>query len=83
MGMKDGGYNMDIDSGNIEDFEILVDELVKPHPDETHVRQSMEKLGLSYTCDHVERISMVLEKMNKMVFAKEQRKDNDDLSKHP
>lgn len=74
---------MDIDSVSIEDFEVLVDELVKPQPDETHVRQSMEKLGLTYTCDHVERISMVLDKMNKLVFAKGHRKDKDDLPKHP
>ena len=74
---------MEVEKGTIEAFEALVDELVKPQPNEVQVRETMEKLGLKYTSDHVERISMVLEKMNKAVFARKQREDSDDLPKHP
>ena len=66
----------------IADFEVLVDELVKPQPNENRVKELMEKLNLKYDSDPVQRIGSVLEKMNAVVFESKQRKANNDLQEH-
>ncbi|MCJ8277593.1 MAG: hypothetical protein HRT44_09375 [Bdellovibrionales bacterium] len=66
----------------IADFEVLVDELVKPQPNENRVKELMEKLNLDYDSDPVQRIGSVLEKMNAIVFESKQRKANNDLQEH-
>ena len=66
----------------IADFEVLVDELVKPQPNENRVKELMEKLNLDYDSDPVQRIGSVLEKMNAVVFESKQRKANNDLQEH-
>lgn len=63
----------------IKDFELLVDELLKDEPNENQVKMLMEKLHLDYQVDKINRISMVLEKMNKLVFESNLKKGSYDL----
>jgi hypothetical protein len=63
----------------IEDFEKLVDELMRPNPNESDVKQLMEKLGLEYEREPVQRISQVLERMNQLVFDKNKEREDYDL----
>ncbi|MCB0379049.1 MAG: hypothetical protein KDD33_11200 [Bdellovibrionales bacterium] len=72
-----------VESQVISDFEALVDELLKSQPNENTVKEFMLKLGLEYTSGSVDRISMVLERMNKLVFETHKGKKSHDLPKHP
>lgn len=63
----------------IEHFEELVDELLKDEPNEHQVKDLMQKLQLDYNTDSVNRITMVLEKMNKLVFESRNKKGEHDL----
>ena len=63
----------------ITDFEELVDELVKEEPNENKIKQLMEKLQLDYEMNSNSRISMVLEKMNSIVFSEKEKKGKYDL----
>lgn len=63
----------------IGDFESLVDELMKKEPNENQIKFLMEKLELQYDSDPVNRISFVLEKMNKLVFETNKKKVDHDL----
>ncbi len=63
----------------IKHFEELVDELLKDDPDEHRVKMLMEKLSLDYQMDSVNRITTVLEKMNKLVFESQTKKGEHDL----
>lgn len=71
-----------VDQAIIADFEFLVDELLKPQPNENHVKELMEKLGMDYNSEPVHRIGVVLEKMNSLVFESRQRKGKNDLQEH-
>lgn len=61
------------------DFENLVDELLKPEPNEKQIQFLMEKLDIEYNTDTVGRIGEVLEKMNHLVFSDNNKKGNYDL----
>ena len=63
----------------IQHFEELVDELLKDDPNEHQVKALMEKLQLDYNMDAVNRITLVLEKMNKLVFESRNKKGEHDL----
>lgn len=65
--------------GLIHDFERLVDELLKPDPNEHQVRVLMEKLQMTYEKDSVNRISAVIERMNDVIFVKKDKKGDYDL----
>jgi hypothetical protein len=67
------GFNIADDSKkNINemmvDFEELVEELVKDDPSEIRIKELMFKIGLEDNGDAVDRIAMVLEKMNAVGF---------------
>ena len=63
----------------IGDFEVLVEELLKPNPNEVQVKELMEKLSLQYDHDPVRRIGKVLEKMDQLVFETKRKKISHDL----
>lgn len=63
----------------IGDFEKLVEELLKKEPNEIQIKFLMEKLDLDYDRDPINRISFVLEKMNKLVFESNDKKADHDL----
>lgn len=63
----------------IKDFEKLVDELLSDSPDENQVKYLMEKLDLNYQMDSVNRIAIVLDKMNQLVFDSSNKKGEYDL----
>ena len=64
----------------ITDFENLVEEMLKAEPNDNQIKELMEKLNLEYQSDPVQRIAMVLEKMEKIVFqSKKLRKADHDL----
>ena len=63
----------------IEDFEKLVEELMKEEPNENEVKHLMERLDIEYHTDSVRRIADVLEKMNNVVFESKKKKGNYDL----
>ena len=73
--MNDTKSNVSI----INDFENLVDELMKDEANENQVKFLMEKLNLTYEKDSVGRITTVLDKMNKLVFESKRKKGNYDL----
>lgn len=63
-----------VDGHLISDFESLVDELMKPEPNENEIQFLMKKLELEYDRDPINRISFVLEKMNHLVFESNKKK---------
>ena len=63
----------------IADFENLVDELLKESPNESQVKLLMEKLDLEYETDTINRVTKVLDKMNKLVFESKNKKGEYDL----
>ena len=48
----------------IEILEMLVEELIKPTPDDRLVREYMSQVGLTYSDDPVERINRVLQALH-------------------
>ena len=48
---------------NAQEFQLLVDELMKDHPDQAKVRKLMQKQGLAYTQDPIAQMSLVLKSM--------------------
>jgi hypothetical protein len=78
------GFNIADDSKkNINemmvDFEELVEELVKDDPSEIRIKELMFKIGLEDNGDAVDRIAMVLEKMNALIFESKNKKGDYDL----
>ena len=63
----------------IQDLEALVDELLLPNPDEPKVELLMKAVKIPYSTDTVERISVVLDTMNTLLFNQKARKALDDL----
>lgn len=63
----------------VQDFELLVEELIKNYPNELQVKRLMGKLDLEYIKEPVNRISFVLEKMNQLVFDRKKKRDHHDL----
>ncbi|MEM7647276.1 MAG: hypothetical protein AAF203_10220 [Pseudomonadota bacterium] len=63
----------------ISDFEKLVEEILKPEPDEHQIQFLMEKIGLEDCQDPNERIALVLEKMNQLIFESKNKKADYDL----
>lgn len=63
----------------IKTFEKLVEELIKDDPNESDIKNLMEKLNMDYQMDSVNRIAAVLEKMNTVVFESKHRKGDYDL----
>lgn len=45
----------------LETLEVLVDELLKDTPKEEFIKEHMEKVGLAYEMDPVERLNSVLQ----------------------
>ena len=68
----------------IKTYEALVDELVAPAPNEPRVQELMEQLGLEYSTNPMQRISLVFEKMNASQFPSSpaSRKEDHGLPKH-
>ncbi len=50
---------LDTDS-SVQSYQQLVEELLKPHPEEKKVKQLMQLLGLKYTDNSIDRLSNVL-----------------------
>ncbi len=49
---------------NAEEYQMLVDELIKDEPDQKLVRRLMLKQGISYTQDPIAQMSLVLQSMS-------------------
>ncbi|MEZ4873726.1 MAG: hypothetical protein R2827_16090 [Bdellovibrionales bacterium] len=45
---------------NVKKFQELVDELMKPSPNEAQVKKMMQNLDLEYKKEPIERLNMVL-----------------------
>lgn len=45
---------------SMQNYHLLVKELLKSNPEEARIKQLMETLGLSYTEEHIERLTRVL-----------------------
>jgi len=54
----------EIETERIRTLEILVDELIKDSPQEDIIKESMQRVGLSYKEDPVDRLNMVLEALD-------------------
>ena len=55
---------MEIDVTRIQTLEVLVDELLKDSPKEDIIKEQMEKVGLEYEMDPVERLNSVLQALH-------------------
>lgn len=55
---------MEIDKSRLSDLELLVDELLKPMPEEQKVQSYMRKVGLSDPGEPIGRLQTVLELLN-------------------
>lgn len=47
-----------------EEYQLLVDELMKDAPDQNLIRKLMSKQGLPYTQDPISQMSLVLQSMS-------------------
>jgi hypothetical protein len=45
---------------SMQTYHLLVKELLKSNPEEKKVKDLMEDLGLTYTTEHIERLTRVL-----------------------
>lgn len=54
----------DENNQRIASLEVLVDELLKDSPQEDIVRKQMERVGLQYQTDPVERLNKVLQALH-------------------
>lgn len=55
-------------------LENLVEELIKPTPEEKKVKEYMKQTGLEYTADPIDRLNMVLKALH-FVETKEENKE--------
>lgn len=54
----------EVEQDRIRTLEILVDELIKETPQEDVIKENMQRIGLSYKVDPVDRLNMVLEALD-------------------
>ena len=45
---------------NVQNYQFLVEELLKTHPEEKKVKQLMQLLGMQYTDNSIDRLTEVL-----------------------
>lgn len=58
------GEVVEVSQNQLDVMERLVEELLKPCPEESLVEDYMQKAGLEYNSDPIERINMVLQALH-------------------
>ena len=61
--MEKDGHQL-TEEERIQTLEGLVDELLKDNPEENFIKDCMEKTGIPYTKDPIERINYVLKALH-------------------
>ena len=51
---------MSVEIEELNHLDVLMDELVKTRPDEKVIKNAMVRLGISYSNDPIDRISLIL-----------------------
>jgi hypothetical protein len=67
------------EKAHILKLQSLVDELMKTTPDEAKIKILMKSLNIKYESDPIQRITYVMDSMNRLVKNKQEKKVEYDL----